>query len=231
MKRIELGSPSKRPVELHVREFRYPTISREYLAVPKAPRNVGFFATVESRRSRRTFGPMSKSALSALLWYSSKTLSTWVEPNGFRWEHRPAPSAGGRHPVDLLVVSDNRAENVAYIYDPFAHALNRIQIQGPGKVTGLVREVNNIVSCRGATIIWHLAQFARTLSKYVDGESLVWRDAGALLATMGLVAEALRLSFCAIGITGEPWVSEMLDSKGAVVGVGGCIVGSRRREK
>jgi len=76
-------------------------------------------------------------------------------------------------------------------------------------------------------MLWFAAQFDRTLSRYNNGESLVWRDSGALAATIALVAECLHLSSCAIGITGEPFISQILDSKGALVGVGGLLIGQR----
>jgi hypothetical protein len=42
----------------------------------------------------------------------------------------------------------------------------------------------------------------RTLSRYPEGMSLIWRDAGALLATVHLVASDLGLSSCIVGTSG-----------------------------
>jgi hypothetical protein len=66
----------------------------------------------------------------------------------------------------------------------------------------------------------------KTFSKYNHATSLVWRDAGVLIGHMALVAESLGLNFCPLGITGEPWVSE-LDKQGKLVGVGVALLGSR----
>lgn len=77
-------------------------------------------------------------------------------------------------------------------------------------------------------LLWFVAQFGRTLGRYVDGESLVWRDAGALLATVYLVCEALGLACCAIGPSGDPDMPQIVGAENELRGVGGCIVGSRQ---
>lgn len=51
------------------------------------------------------------------------------------------------------------------------------------------------------TVVVALARFRRTLSKYPDGQSLVWRDSGALLGSAHLLAASLGLRSCIVGIT------------------------------
>ena len=225
MNHIDLGSPSKRAIELPFTAFTYDTISCDYLPVPDKLPPINFSDVLHSRCSRRDFGPLSEQQLSAFLWYSSKTISVRLEESGYLWEHRPAPSAGGRHPLDLLVTNYGEMKSDFYLYDPFSHALRRTRTDQEQTVP-LSHEITKIIPLGSGVIIWHVAQFVKTLSKYSSGESLVWRDAGALLGIKSLVAEALRLKFCGIGITGEPWLSTMLRSNGKVVGVGGCLIGS-----
>ena len=69
-----------------------------------------------------------------------------------------------------------------------------------------------------------LAEPGKTSAKYQHGESLIWRDAGILLAVMALIAEALDYSFCPLGITGEPWADQLATS-GVLMGVGLALVG------
>ncbi|MEK6280408.1 MAG: nitroreductase family protein [Acidobacteriota bacterium] len=115
---------------------------------------------------------------------------------------------------------------MGYIYEPAAHALGRLKLPNNEVLSQFVDLVNQILLLENSTIIWFAAQFDRTLSKYEDGESLVWRDCGALIATISLVAECLGLNCCAVGITGEPLISQMLSSEERVVGVGGLLLGS-----
>lgn len=88
--------------------------------------------------------------------------------------------------------------------------------------------MESMVPAPEATKTLLVAEPGKTQAKYFNHESLVWRDAGALLATMGFVAEALNLNYCPIGITGEPWAS-MLSSEGNLVGVGAALIGGRAR--
>ena len=96
-----------------------------------------------------------------------------------------------------------------------------------GYLSRFLTSIDQVVSVGQGTIIWFGAQFDRTLSRYKDGESLVWRDTGALIATISLVAECLNLNCCALVIIGEPHFSQLLNSKGIVIGVGGLLVGSK----
>jgi hypothetical protein len=63
-----------------------------------------------------------------------------------------------------------------------------------------------------------------TSAKYSYSESLLWRDAGCLIATLGLCAEWLDLGFCALGILGLSPVHKLF-ADDAVVACGVCIVG------
>jgi hypothetical protein len=91
-----------------------------------------------------------------------------------------------------------------------------------------MKAVDEVIPIGGATILWLAAQFDRTMARYENGESLVWRDAGCFLGTLDLTAEALGMSFCQLGLTGEPWISQTLGSGHRVVGAGGCLVGERQ---
>lgn len=46
----------------------------------------------------------------------------------------------------------------------------------------------------------------------------------AIKVPMG--AESLDLSYCPLGVTGEPWIGQLLDQPG-LVGVGAAFVGSK----
>jgi SagB-type dehydrogenase family enzyme len=142
------------------------------------------------------------------------------------WEHRPHASAGGRHPIDIFIINTEDSKNSIYLYQPIFHSLAALDCQKE-KVSELIEAINNVLPIQKGTIIWFGAQFAKTLSKYRNGESLVWKDVGVLTATITLVAEALNLNCCPLGITGEPFVSQIFASEKEVVGVGGILIGGR----
>ncbi|MDT7542426.1 MAG: hypothetical protein QOE33_2330 [Acidobacteriota bacterium] len=226
MKRVDLASPTPREVELPYSEFPYQVEEKSYLPRPEPLPKVSLSDVLASRQSRRIFKTVHQQHLNSLLWHAARAI-TVNSPKGSRWQHRPTPSAGGKHPIDLLVFPEPHNSKDVFLYDPVSHALAKLKIANRRSLDQFLITTNLVVALEQATIIWFGAQFERTLSKYINGESLVWRDAGALITSISLVAESLGLSCCAIGITGEPFISHMLDSKEKVIGVGGVLLGQR----
>ncbi|MBF6613961.1 MAG: nitroreductase family protein [Chloroflexi bacterium] len=182
---------------------------------------------MEGRRSSRLFNQLPTERLSALLWWAARTRTGRREESGSVWQHRAAPSAGGRHPIDILVARITHQGRSLSLYDPIAHSLCDLDVTAT-QVTEFFAAVDAVLPMQEATLLWFVAQPGRTTSKYKYAESLIWRDSGALLAVVSLVAEALDLNSCAIGITGEPWISHTLMAQGLLYGTGGCLVGEKR---
>jgi len=229
MKHIRLNSPYRKGYERSPREFRYPISSVFYLPKPGDYQKINFFKVLDSRISRREWSRLSIHNLSLLLWCVAKTKSTYKEESGFMWQHRSVPSGGGRHPVDLLLIRRIERKPTVDLYDPHGHALARVNIADQKQLNSLLSKVDKILPFGEGMLIWLVGQFDRTMSKYANGESLVWLDAGALLATIYFVAEAFRFNCCAVGITGEPWISSFLRSGCLAEGLCGCVIGSRLR--
>jgi SagB-type dehydrogenase family enzyme len=223
MTHINLPNPVPRAQPSELAGFEYRTVGKHYLSIPNVPlSDPGFFATLRARRTRRDLGLISNQDLSALLWYSAKV---WNARNSgaVRWQHRSSPSAGGIHCVDILIVDEQRER--VMLYDAVGHSLQQVDLS-PTPPRALLSELAGMISLGAATVLWLAADFELMLASYADGESLVWRDVGALTATVCFVVEALGLGCCPIGFTGEPFISEILNSHGRVTGVGGIIVGS-----
>lgn len=227
MKYIRLESPVLRQKELNFEAFSYNIKKKLYLAPPSELRSKSFWRVFASRQTRRVFKSLGKKQLSMLLWYSSKTSSCKRLRSGYLWQHRPTPSGGGRHPIDIIVCNYKRGFDSLELYDPISHSLGILDIEHPTIVEKLIAQLTRIIPFDEATIILFAAQFQKTMASYKNGESLVWRDSGALLATIYFVSEAMNLNCCGIGITTEPFLSEALGSKDLVLGTGGCLVGKR----
>jgi len=224
MDHIRLKSAFLRIPERRPKEFSYEREKVIYLQKPKNNHEADFFQVIDCRKSRRDGLQLREEDISCLLWFCSRTKQTEREASGFLWEHRPAPSAGGRHPIDIILYNYMGDTSSLYLYAPLSHSLARLKNIDNTALMKFKTAIIDVLEIENATIIWFLGQFDKTLSKYENGECLVWLDAGILLETIYLVAEALALGCCAVGITGEPWISEALNGNGQIDGLTGCLV-------
>ena len=180
-----------------------------------------FFGVLHARRSRRDFSALQTNDLALLLWNCAEIQANSPSSYGFELELRPTPSAGAIHPIHILI--NLPGEPGWFRYDAYAHAI--FEIEGAHQTLLPLRpEVEAIMDCQHATLILLVAEPGKTFAKYDHASSLIWRDAGALSATLGLAAEALGLNFCQLGITGEPWASQ-LAAADVLTGVGLAAVG------
>jgi SagB-type dehydrogenase family enzyme len=221
----QLPEPVPRAVELPFEPYRFPQKARRLLSVPQNVTSAPCLEILHNRRSRRSFKPIGEEKLSSLLWFAAKTLRTHYEPSGFGWQHRPAPSSGGRHPIYILVLTYGNPAAVS-VYEAEGHALIEFEPLEPRGPTALVEGLQAILPQQSGTVLWFVADYPRTWSRYEHGESLVWRDSGALLATIYIAAEALGLNCCAYGAVGDVWITRILPTS-RFVSVGGCVVGAR----
>ncbi|WP_160319196.1 nitroreductase family protein [Pseudomonas libanensis] len=222
---IDLGDPTPRlaperyePLEWEIGDVCPLPASSEALDRP-------FGEVLDARASHREFGVVYDLQLGAFLWHACRTRGSGTSNLGFDLEHRAAPSAGAIHPIHIVV---KRPEDDRWwMYEPRAHQLVELR-HSTGKLAGLYELSLRVLGGDEATRILFLAEPGKTLGKYQDGCSLVWRDAGVLLAVMALTATAQGLNFCPLGITGEPWASTLGD-QGKLTGVGLALLGSATR--
>lgn len=181
-----------------------------------------FSEVLDARVSHREFGSVDDHQLGSFLWMACRTRGVGTSNLGFDLEHRAAPSAGAIHPIHVVV--KRPGDDRWWLYEPRIHQLLELK-HAPAKLAGLYDLSRQVLEGDQATRFLFLAEPGKTLGKYQDGCSLVWRDAGALLGVMALTATAQGLNFCPLGITGEPWASTLAD-QGKLAGVGLALLGS-----
>ncbi|MEP1766164.1 MAG: nitroreductase family protein [Sulfitobacter sp.] len=214
--------PSPRQVRLDYEEASLCVATKQNLPVPEASSDRAFFDVVGSRRSCRSFGALTDEQLGSLFWYTAKTTRTLGS-----WQGRATPSAGGIHPVDVLIV-DHCDEGVRLrMYDSMSHALSTVRIDNKPAAHSLFERLNGVVEIQNGAAIVFAAQFDKTRAVYENADNLVWRDAGALLYAFYAVCEGVGLNCCGIGITCSSEVAEALGSP-LYEGVGGCVIGSKQ---
>ena len=170
-----------------------------FVPLPRSVRrpDVGFFDVLDARRSS-TGGPLAREQLSTLLWHATRLRDRRPGRFGLGRESRSAPSAGGLHPIRLIVLPIEGTD--AGIYDDHLHALAEID----PSALGLNRSsIADILAVGAGTTIQFAADAELVASCYDNPHSLMWRDAGALAATMCLVATAIDLTATPVGRIGD----------------------------
>lgn len=215
----ELGQPRPRSEPLPYVEHIWDSAAVTQLPRPTVANPM--LAGLDSRQSRRSFGPLDNVLLASLMWHVAAPKASARSMLGFRIEHRGVPSAGALHPIHILVCDP--ATRVVERYEGSTHTLHALALPAPA---ALVAGCEEVLSAQDGKLLLFAAEPGKTAAKYESPASLVWRDAGILQGGLALVAEALGLNFCLLGITGDPWIAH-LSEEGKLRGVGVALVGSR----
>lgn len=159
---------------------------------------------LRDRRSIRSYSdaPLNLDALGCFLARAARVKRVIGDPAA-QTTHRPSPSAGARHGVELYLLCRDVVDLVSgvFYYDPFAHELVHIadwsdeisEIQKrtvvtPGRMKGPPQLSIYLVGIPDR-VLWKYAGMAL---------SAIYRDTGCLLQTMYLVGTDLGLATCAI---------------------------------
>lgn len=220
-----MKNPEVKEKEDEIPSFDYQVIQSIKLSRKITPLPVRFDRVSEMRKSRRTFKPITIQQISDVLWYTAKVKSTFQQEDGYILTHRGTPSAGARHPIDIMISNQILlGHGFLYYYNSLEHSLNQLA-NLYGDVPAFLGHINEIVDIADATIIWFVAHASRTNMKYEHAESLIWRDAGALINNIQMVCTAIGLNSCAIGSLGEPYISNFFNNQAGVFGTGGLLIG------
>jgi SagB-type dehydrogenase family enzyme len=203
--------------------WTWPQGTRRQLAARSEPLTLDLVALLEQRQTRREFTrALTDDKLGEFLWLACRTRSSRPSPFGFEQQSRSHPSAGAMHPIHVLLA---RNAQDWQRYEPVEHAL--VQLPGTQTAAATARDESAaLVPLDQGVLIALAAEPGRTAAKYESPESLVWRDAGAVLGYMSVVAEALGLSFCPLGILGERFVSSATGDDTRIHAAGLAILGA-----
>lgn len=218
---IDLGNPfPKHPHDLY-KPFRWVTGKIQHLPAGLPVASPAVLEALQQRRTVRQFAALEDGGLADFLWYACRTYESWPSDLGFELEYRASPSAGAIHPIHLVIKRPH--DERWWLYEPRGHFLAELTT-APKAFEGLWEHSQQLLNAPHATLILFLAEPGKALAKYQEGCSLIWRDAGAQVATMALAACGLGLNFCPLGITGEPWASALAEES-QLVGVGLAFLG------
>jgi len=198
--------------------YRWPVEHRESFKTLQSPPEKSFLEVFEGRRSTRQLGYASlDTILSALHFALSARFRK--EGDALNRSQRPSLSAGALHPISVMLFTDSRVLRL----DTDAFALEQLVFPEDAR-DAWVSMCRRVLPDANGTFLVLVADMARPEAAYVNSESLVWRDAGAMLQTLALTAELFGLGFCPLGILGNDVVS-VLPSSGQLLAVGSAVVG------
>lgn len=143
---------------------------------------------------------------------------------GLPVHERIAPSAGGLHPCSFVCVSNE--EGLVLLYDPLSHAF--LPFKGDQqRLTDINRsDVEQILGAAPGVTVRIVADVSLVSAAYENPETLILRDAGALLPVAGMLAEWLGLLLCPLGFLGSSFVDQLSLPRERFMAVGGFQLSS-----
>lgn len=161
---------------------------------------------LESRRSTRDHdedNPLTVDQLGEFLFRCARTIDTWTV-EGVELARRPYPAGGALHELELYPVVTHVAGLGAgmYHYDSAGHRLRLVRDAAHPAVRRLVRTAGTTPSGQPAQVLLVMgARVGRLMWKYeAMAYALTLKHVGVLQQTMYLVATAMDLAVCAVGL-------------------------------
>jgi hypothetical protein len=194
-----------------------------YCADIVPPKSSSFKKVFESRRSDRNIANAEiLDIINALAFATRPRFFKHNDP--FNRTLRPAQSAGALHIISTVIVNWKKGGGGCVRYDPFFHKVDFLKLKKNSelqKFKALVKDV--IPNSEGSSLVL-IADKKLISSVYKNPESLIWRDAGALMQTISMVFSSYRLAFCQLGILGGE-IPKALGFSNQMVAVGVAQVG------
>ncbi len=184
-----------------------------------------FMDVFSCRRSVKHLGVCPLEALSRVLYFAVKPYCIGQDDYGVTVYRSAAPSAGGRHPIDILVGLKERERRQLYLYQPLSHSLRKLVIAETLQQC-FFDDVEETMPFGESTLLWFSVQFMRTASKYTEPMSLIWRDVGAQLCCLQQVAKYEGMDSCPIGFLAQDSFGNMFTPDKLMSG-GGMIIGKK----
>jgi SagB-type dehydrogenase family enzyme len=178
-----------------------------------------FFSVLDRRESKCSSTLLSVEQVSDVLWHGCRERSQI----GSHRSHRASPSAGGLHPI-YIVIQRISAVDGDFLYDAAGHRLLRLHVLEPERLK-LIKRAELCLPRTPATLFWLVGVPGRTAAKYPSPGFFVERDAGYLAATITLVATATRLCTVPLGATGFPHLNHLTDWSEEIKPLGAVNIG------
>ena len=157
-------------------------------------------SVLHSRRSNRAFSEASTEEVASVVREALLTEFVGVETK-FGRKLKGVVSAGALHPVKGVLL--DRDGNPIF-YDDVDDRFMSVGVRDVGQLEGFLKRWSRGFAGGSRTLGRAYRRLPRSVaSLYQPSIASLWRDAGAAIQAMAMVAEALELAFCPIGISGQ----------------------------
>lgn len=181
--------------------FEWPAGAPEPCAAPW-PGADRMFADVAWSRRSALGESIGLGAVGNLLHHLTKDVSAGIIGRaGIPVHQRITPSAGGLHPYSFLCIGDE--ERRLLLYDPAAHAFLPLLAPHSELHALNLQEVSAILGSAPGVTVRIVFDADKIAAAYRNPESLILRDAGAILPVAGMLAEWLGVQACPLGFLGS----------------------------
>lgn len=202
--------------------LRWPTTSAiNVLPLPPPPES--FAQVLLRRRSARVISCCSLRDLVSAISFATRSLYVRRVADAERFR-RPSPSAGGLHPLHVLLASPSGAARV-FLADPDKSRLVCLAVTRPEQMDALRDRRHSILPHARGYLLVLAGNMDLLGAHYENSETLFWRDAGALAQTLALTFEAYRLKSCLMGVSGSEMV-KAIGMENALTAAGAMVVGA-----
>lgn len=201
----------------------WPVRFRRHCPPVTAPPSLTFTEVFEGRRSARELETAPLRTVLNLLGYAlSPRFVREGDPLGRT--RRPSLSSGALHPIETVIVH-GRSRRRVLRYDARLHCVELLRVANSDAVKRFDNRCRSILPDASATTLCFIGDSRRVAAAYDNYESLLWRDAGAVLQTVALTATAYRLGFCPLGLLGTDLVIALGLDRNFIVPVGCAVLG------
>jgi hypothetical protein len=111
------------------------------------------------------------------------------------------PTSGGLQSIRIVCLSDDKSE--PKLYDPVKHAFAILTVDPHAAHQENGEAVKSVTGTHRGCTLRLVGDWSKLLAAYEHPETLLYRDAGCMLAVICLCAEWLGLSACPLGFLGD----------------------------
>jgi len=182
-----------------------------------------FASVVRTRRSTRAIATASLEQVAQIVRETLKAdFVGYGEKQGRRL--KSVLSAGAIHPVKAVIL---RRGNRPIIYDDGRDLFVSVEVRDHSAYTAFFQTCESVLPEAEGHWVALFADCRNVRRLYANHESLAWRDAGAVIQMMALMAEDHEMAFCPLGVLGGEIIKALLQDTPDIIPVGVLALGKR----